>query len=499
MNSMVPGDVARERGSGKAQQRAAMTRRSFLGASTATVAGAVLAAVEPPRGTSVPPRLADVVIVGAGLAGLTAARALLKAGVASVLVLEARDRVGGRTLNQDIGGGHVVEAGGQWVGPTQTHIRKLAETLGVKTFKTYNKGKSVSWVGGRRSTRAAAGLTPADLLDFSRAQAKLEALSRTVPLGKPWSAAKADVYDAQTVASWLKENTATAGARAMFEMALEASLGKAEDVSLLYFLLYLHSAGGLDALENTEGGAQESRFVGGSQILSLRLAEKLKDRVVLGAPVVRVVDRPPKPVQVVTATAGFEARRVVVAMMPADTRRIEFDPGLPAARRGLVDGWKGSPAFKVNVVYDQPFWRGEGLNGQATGELPLVGMTFDNSPPEGRPGVLVAFLNDEAAARLKSPPARREAVLKDLAKYFGDAALRPTGYVEMDWGAEKWTRGCVSPVGPRLLTRFGPALREPVGRIHWAGTETAEVWTGYMEGAVRSGERVADEVVAKLK
>ncbi len=416
-----------------------------------------------------------------------------------MLVLEARDRVGGRTLNQDIGGGHVVEAGGQWVGPTQTHLRKLADELGIKTFKTYNKGKSVSWVGGRRSTRAAAGLRPADLLDFAQARAKLEALGRTIPLGKPWSAPRAEVYDSQTVASWLKKNTTTAGARSLFDLVLEGTLGSPDDVSLLYFLFYLHSAGGLDALENTEGGAQDSRFVGGSQLVSLRLAAGLKDRVILKTPVLRVIDRPLKPVQVVAASVVFEARRVVVAMMPADTQRIEFDPPLPAARRELVKGWKGSPALKVNVVYNKPFWREEGLNGQATGELPLVGMTFDNSPPGGRPGVLVAFLNETAAARLRDPARRRQAVISDLTKYFGASALRPTGYVEMNWGAEKWTAGCVSPVGPRLLTRFGPALREPVGRIHWAGTETAEVWTGYMEGAVRSGERVAEEVRAKVK
>jgi monoamine oxidase len=480
-----------------------MTRRGFLAAGTTTLAGGILAhplaATEPPSRSPTQSRQADVVIIGAGLAGLTAARVLLKAGVTSVLVLEARDRVGGRTLNQDIGGGHVVEAGGQWVGPTQTHIRKLADELGVKTFKTYNKGKSVTWVEGRRSTRAAAGLKPADLLDFGRAQARLETMARTIPLAKPWSAPQAEVYDAQTVASWLKANTATAGARSLFELVLEGTLGKAEDVSLLYFLFYLHSAGGLDALENTEGGAQDSRFVGGSQLVSLRLAAELKDRVILNTPVLRVVDRPPERVRVVTAATAFEARRVVVAMMPADTRCIEFDPPLPTARQELVKGWKGSPAFKVNVVYEKPFWRDEGVNGQATGELPLVGMTFDNSPPEGRPGVLVAFLNEKAAARFRDAAQRRKAVVKDLAKYFGDRALQPTGYVEMDWSAEKWTTGCVSPVGPRLLTRFGLALREPVGRIHWAGTETAEVWTGYMEGAVRSGERVAEEVLAKVK
>jgi monoamine oxidase len=178
--------------------------------------------------------------------------------------------------------------------------------------------------------------------------------------------------------------------------------------------------------------------------------------------------------------------------MPADTRRIEFAPALPAARRGLVKGWKGEPAFKVNAVYADAFWRRNGLSGLAVSDRGPVGVTFDNSPPDGMRGVLVAFI--ETGKAPKEGAARRRAVLEDLVALFGKAARTPTDYIETDWSAEAWTAGCVSPLSPGVLTEFGGALREPVGRVHWAGTETSEVWCGYMDGAVRSGLRAAAEV-----
>ena len=217
----------------------------------------------------------------------------------------------------------------------------------------------------------------------------------------------------------------------------------------------------------------------------------------LDSPVLRIVDEKKATVEVESKRLKVLARRVVVAMMPADTRRIAFTPGLPPARRGLVEAWRGDLSIKVNVVYDEPFWRKDGLSGLGLTDRPPIGITFDNSPPDGSRGVLLAFLTESGVA--KDPDVRRAAVLAGLAELFGQRAKRPVAYIENDWSSDGWTTGCVSPVPRNVLTRFGHALRTPVGRIHWAGTETSEAWCGYMDGAVRSGERVAAEVLASLR
>ena len=232
-------------------------------------------------------REVDVAVVGAGLAGLVAARDLARAG-AGVAVLEARDRVGGRTLNHDIGDGKVVEVGGQWVGPTQHRLLALARELGVDTFPTYDTGENViEWEGElRRYTGAIPKINPVVLADVAQAQFRLDRLAREVPLDAPWDAPKAARWDNQTFETWLRANLATGAARKLFEIATEAVWAQEPgDLSLLHVLFYAHSAGGFDALFDTEGGAQQDRFVGGSQRVSLRLAEELGDAIALEAPV----------------------------------------------------------------------------------------------------------------------------------------------------------------------------------------------------------------------
>ncbi len=292
----------------------------------------------------------------------------------------------------------------------------------------------------------------------------------------------------------MARNTRDAETKQAFDVSLTTELGSPSQISLLYYLFIIRSAGSIRALETD---AQERRFVGGPQSLSKGLAGPMGDKVVLDSPVARVVDDEKAGVMVESMRLKVLARRAVVAMMPADTRRIAFTPELPPARRGLVEAWRGEPAIKVNVVYDEPFWRKEGLSGLGLTDRPPIGITFDNSPPDGSRGVLVAFLTERDVA--KDPGLRRTAVLAGLADLFGKRAKSPTAYFETDWSGDGWTTGCVSPVPRHVLTRFGRALRAPVGRIHWAGTETAEVWCGYMDGAVRSGERVAAEVLDSLR
>lgn len=465
---------------------ARFTRRQFLAAAAAT---ATVAGVGPASAGRT--RDADVVVVGAGLAGLVAARELLRGGAGSVLVLEARSRVGGRTVNQRIGRGQVVEAGGQWVGPTQTEILALADELGVTTFPTYHQGDAVFVVDGVRTVSSLPPLPVDELLDYVQAQQQLDALALGVPLDAPWQAPDAAALDAQPLATWLEGHTTTAGARGLFASVTELTLGGTPDeISLLWFLFYVHSAGGLEALVSVEGGAQERRFLGGSQVLALQLAEELGNRVLVNAPVRRIT-QDDAGVVVEADRLTVTARRAIVAMMPADQTRITFAPALPPTRAQLVQGWPAAGGLKAHLVYPTPFWRAAGLSGEAQG----AGLaTYDNSPPDGSRGVLLIFADPDALPATRG--ARRRALAAQMVAFFGEAAARPTRYVELDWDAERWSAGCVSPLPPGFLTSTGSALRTPVGRLHWAGTETSEVWAGYMEGAVRSGRRAAAEVIA---
>ena len=430
-------------------------------------------------------REVDVAIIGAGLAGLTAARELRRHKV-PVCVVEARDRVGGRTLDHSIGSEHVVEGGGQWTGPTQTAVLGLAKELGIETFKTHAKGKTVVAIGGSRIT--VDGGESEGSADLQRVKKQLDAMAKEVPLSGPWAAKQAKEWDATTVGEWLRTNANRPDTRDGIGLEVETTLGPPSSTSLLWYLFYIHSAGGLHAL-NIE--AQELRFRGGPQALSKKMAADLGGDLVLSSPVSKI-DHSGDRVVIESKRVHLKAKRVVVAMMPADTRRIEFAPSLPAARAELAKKWVGEPGFKVNVVYPKPFWRDAGLSGLAVNDRGPVGMTVDNSPPDGSQGALVGFIDPKKAP--KDGPARKKAVLDDLVSLFGKLANEPTGYFETDWAGETWTAGCVSPLPRGVLSEFGAALRAPVGRLHWAGTETSEVWCGYMDGAVRSGQRVAAEV-----
>jgi monoamine oxidase len=442
---------------------------------------------------------ADVVVVGAGLSGLVAARDLVASG-RSVVVLEARDRVGGRLLNEDIGDGKVVELGGQWIGPTQERISALARELGLATFPTHVEGQNViEWAGRlRRYTGTIPRVNPVVLLDVLRAQRKLNRMARKIPLEAPWEAPRAQLLDSQTAGAWMRRNLATRGGRALLELGIEAVWSvQSEELSMLHLLFYVRSAGNLELLLDTEGGAQQDRFVGGSQLLCVRLAERLAAQVVLEAPV-RRIRHSPQEVVVEADGAVASGRRVLVTAPPALAGRISYEPPLPGFRDQLTQRTPLGTVAKCAAVYDEPFWRAEGLSGQGTSDRGPVKLTFDNSPPDGSPGVLLGFLEGRRARELGRLPAaeRRAAVIDCFTRLFGPRARRPERYLERLWAEEEWTRGCYGcHMPPGAWTAYGPALRTPVGPIHWAGAETATVWNGYMDGAVGSGERAAREIL----
>jgi monoamine oxidase len=449
-------------------------------------------------------REVDLAVVGAGLAGLAAARGAAAAGC-SVHVLEARDRVGGRVLNEQIGDGQVVEVGGQWIGPTQDRLAAVAKELGVDTFPTWNEGENLVEYAGRllRYSGTIPRINPLVLLEVERAQRRLNRLAKRVPLEAPWKAPGAARLDGQTAATWMRRNLPSRPGRMLLELVIEAVwAAQPEDVSLLHVLFYIHSAGSLELLADTEGGAQQDRFVGGSQLVPIRMAERLgHERVVLGAPVRAIRQDGKEGVTVEADGVSVRARRAIVAVAPTLAGRIAYDPPLPGFRDQLTQRMPLGTVAKCMAIYDEPFWRHEGLSGQGLSDAGPVRLTFDNSPPGGSPGVLLGFLEGRRARDLGRLPAeeRRKAVIDCFARLYGPRAAKPDAYVERLWAEEEWSRGCYGchmPTG--AWTSYGPALREPIGRLHWAGAEYATVWSGYMDGAVRSGESAAKEALARL-
>jgi monoamine oxidase len=483
-----------------AQPQPGVSRREAL-AGGALATGGLLAAAAPARAAARPRRV-DVLVVGAGLAGLSAASDLV-AAVHSVAVLEARERVGGRTLNHPVGAGEVVEVGGQWVGPGQDRILARARELGVGTFKTYTHGAQIFDYRGTQThfSELIPPLPEPDAGDFAQLLGKVIAAQGQIATAAPWRSPGASALDAQTLATYTLANTSTPGARFLLELAVKAVFAaEPRDLSLLHALFYLAAGTGILFLTGTAGGAQDSRFHGGSQLISIRLAQRLGRRVTLGAPVRRIV-QDARGVTVVSDAGSWRARRVIIAVSPLLAGRIEYAPALPALRDGLTQRVPQGSVIKYEAVYPRPFWRSAGLSGFTNSDRSPVGFTYDNSPPSGRPGVLLGFVVGADARHLGtlSTRERHRRVLSAFQRLFGRQAGRPTALIEQDWSREVWTRGCYAGYfPPGVWSDFGAALRAPVGRLHWAGTETAEVFNGYMDGAVRSGERAAREVRGEL-
>jgi monoamine oxidase len=488
-----------------------VTRRAVIGAGAGAAAAGALA---PRAGAAKPaPRIrkADVIVVGAGISGLTAARRLVAKGK-SVLVLEARARVGGRMLNHDIGGGHVTELGAQFVGPTQDHMIALADQVGVDRFDAYDTGLNIYYAGGVKtpfSDQLPSGSAPAGVAaEAGVVVTELDQMSAQVPVDAPWRSPNAAEWDGQTLYTFLKRNSATPQFMGVASAATEAIFGaEPRDISLLFTLFYIaasgneQNAGSFERNFNTRGGAQQQRFVGGSQLVPLKVAAALGSRVLLKAPVRRIVQS--KSSVRVDSDGGrsFQAKRVIVAIPPPLAGRIDYQPKLSALRDQLTQKMGMGTLMKAEAVYDKPFWRDQGLTGQCVSDTGPVKVTFDNSPPDGSVGVMMGFIGGREARRLMqlSAAEQQRQALGSFANYFGDQALHPREFVRFNWTTESWTRGCpVSVLGPGTLVAHGPALRAPQGKIHWAGTETATYWNGYMDGAVRAGERAADEVAAEV-
>jgi monoamine oxidase len=449
-------------------------------------------------------READVIIVGAGLSGMIAARKVLDAGL-KPLVLEADDRVGGRILTEDVLPGLPVELGAQWIGDTHHRMFRLAAELGVATYPQYDGGETSYDLGGSGVLREKEfhARFADELSELERVLRHLDELAAEVPVEAPWLAPRAAEWDVITASTWYDAQGLSPVARTLLEICTVGILAvPTVEVSFLHLLFTVQTCGVTSELfAESEGGAQTTRFIGGTGEIPRRLAALIADHIVLGVPV-QLIEHTADSVTV-HCRGGLVARgrRVVVAISPTLAGRIMYDPPLSGVRDQLTQRLPNGSAMKAFFVYDEPFWRADGFNGQLISDVGPARMSNDTCIPGDERGVILLFLEGDQARTFGRLPhdERRTALTAELVRHYGSKAAHPEAYVDGEWSDRQWTRGCYNANhGPHVWTTYGQALSSPIGVIHWASTDTATHWSAYMEGAVEAGERAARAVITSL-
>jgi monoamine oxidase len=447
--------------------------------------------------TQTPTHSVDVVIVGAGLAGLTAAYQLTHDGF-EVLVVEGRDRVGGRVHTTQVAGVDV-DAGATWVAPGHTYVRNLAKRLGCELVPQFHQGKGVISLNGRRKVESMTALAPWVMLDLARVMSALQKLADALPMSQPWTHPRAAELDAISLGEWLTSKVALPNTRRFIGMIAMVHWGTpVADVSLLNVVRYIKTLGGLEHMMAVEGGDQQDRILGTAHTLVARLAQELEGRILLRAPARRITEHEDHLI-LETGEHTVRARYAIVTASPTHRASIDFTPALPQQYYGLARSWRLGALSKAFVAYDRPFWREEGLSGEGMSDDETAFLTFDVSPDPQGPGILMVFC---AASGFDAydQDERRRRVIRHLVHLYGKAASTTIDYTDFSWGNDTFAAGGPNPaVGPRAWTTFGPFLREPVGRVHWAGTETAEATSGTMNGAIASGQQSASDVADLLR
>ncbi|XP_078389983.1 amine oxidase [flavin-containing] B-like isoform X2 [Cetorhinus maximus] len=448
----------------------------------------------------------DVIVLGAGISGLSAAKLLHEQGV-NVVVLEARDRVGGRTRTLHDPRFGYTDVGGAYVGPTQNCILRLAEELGVETYLVDDSQCSLTEIQG--SVRRFSGVippiyNPIGLLDLNNVIRTIDKMAAEIPQETPWKHSNAKQLDSMTAKEFIEQIAWAESTRSLLNIFVRTVFCvEAYEISALSVLWAIKCGQGIDRICNIAGGAQERKFVGGAQMISERLAERIgRDRVRLKSPAVRVEQE----AEGVTITSDggetFKGLFAISAVPHAILQKIHFCPPLPALKNQLIQRMPMGSIIKTVTFYHRAFWKERGFSGCSMSDTGPVDFSIDDTKPDGSHPALMGFIQADTARRmsLDTLERRKEYVCKHYAKIFKmKEFLEPKDYVEMNWMEETYSGGCYSSsFGPGVLTSFGEALRQPVDRVHFAGTELANEWAGYMDGAVQAGERAAREVLHKL-
>lgn len=444
----------------------------------------------------------DVIVVGAGYSGLSAARLLKDAGK-KVLVLEARDRVGGRVHTKHLEQGQYIDLGAQWIGPTQTRMYEMLKEFRIPAFKTHDEGRTILHWNGK--TKTYKGLIPPlpipALLSLNNAIGKMNRLSKTIDPAKPWDHPRAAYWDSITLKGWMDGQMMSRKAKDLFSLASQAIFAAhPSEISMLFALHYTRSGRDFETLMNIRNGAQDERILGGADLPARKIADLLGNDLRLSCPV-SSVSQDSCGARISAVGSEYTARKVIFAIPPPLFSKISFATPVSAARKQLWQRMPMGAVWKCYAIYPEPFWRKKGLNGVVASDSGYTRVVFDNSPHDANRGILMGFVLADEARALSSlnESERREAILGSFVKYYGPEAAKPMQYTDQTWVDEEWSQGCYTAImAPHTLSSLGKLLREPEGHFHFAGTETAEEWTGYMEGAVRAGEREARRLIEEF-
>ena len=434
----------------------------------------------------------DVVIIGAGFAGLAAAFELNKRNI-SFVVLEARGRPGGRAYSIKSNEGVTIDLGAQWIDKGHHRIKRLLSQFKLKTISTYKKGNTVYNINGIKTVCTKPPLSATGFLDFFQATRKLNRIGKKINITDPWNSLEANIYDGMSMEQFLKETMYTSSGHKYYKFLLEEMLcTKLHEVSALDVLWCVKTAGSVQNFRNSEAIWIEE----GTGTLALKMANALGSKVQYDHAVTEITYQEKSAIIKTKKGKQWKARRVIIAVPPNLQTKIDFDPPLPSLRAQLLEH-SGMPSVtKIILIYDNPLWREKGLSGVVHSDTGVVKETVDSSPFDGKRGVLTVLVTGNSARALKAPS---EEIPKALVPYLGEEAATPLQVHWENWSEQQWSRGGYGVhYAPGVITNYGSALIKPIDCIHFAGTETATEWRLFMEGALQSGERAAKEVVAFL-